>query len=82
MTDEFTVTTDEIDTAFKVLEFAREHATVEDIQPEKTVFNDAHHFLQEMQGYWEQEGIPVFEDPVDGETEPNNYETFPRNGGE
>jgi len=51
------LTGEDFDTAFKVLETARERAMVEDITQERKLFNNAHHFLQEYQGQLVDEGV-------------------------
>lgn len=50
--NENNITKEEIDTAFEVIESMREESMKENLEPETTVFNDCHHFMQEMQGYW------------------------------
>ena len=53
--EENELTGKDFDTAFKVLEIARERANKDGINQEKEIFNNAHHFLQEYQGILNQE---------------------------
>jgi len=56
------ITKEEIMTAYKVLEYAREDAKRSGFKHKKGIFNDAHYYLQEQVSYWEEFGYPDYQD--------------------
>lgn len=56
------ITKEEIMTAYKVLEYAREHAEQSGFKHKRDMFNNAHYYLQEQVEYWDEFGYPKFEE--------------------